>query len=206
MRFDQATTFIGPDGMPLTDTAQENREESMNPPRWTQLLECFQAVAATARGDWQQTYVVVAPECGDPLAGRCKAALARAIQSTNFLPPASWHTEISRENRIVLPLMDRVLVLGTGSELEAALPQLKTENPRTMLCGLHDLPVNQSWIGYRDLSDVPLNRLLLCLRSMFTSLILLNDKTSGHRLVDVAKRHGIPVVCKNSVRGLACTH
>lgn len=193
MRFDNAIVFVSPDGEPPSGDNQGATWSTIKPARWPELLERFKSLATRAMGDWEHSYVVVPPVSGDPLESRSKAALGQVIASENLLPPVSWHGDVARDNRHVMPLMERVLVIGSRSEVVNSTPSIRAIHPRALLCGQHDLTEQDTQIGYRYIGDVPIQRLLLCVVSMFTSVILLNRSQERSHLIDLARRHSVPV-------------
>jgi hypothetical protein len=194
MRLDNAIVFVSPDGEPLSGDNQGAAWGTIQSARWPELLARFKSLATRAMGDWEHSYVVVPPVAGDPLESRSKAALGQVIASENLLPPVSWHVDIARDNRHVMPLMERVLVIGSRNDVVSSTQSIRAIHPRALLCGQHDLAGQDAPIGYRYIGDVPIQRLLLCVASMFTSVILLNRNQEHSPLIDLAMRHSVPVV------------
>ena len=205
MRFDHPLIFVTDAGELLhADTPPERVGGQKDRVTWQHLISTYSAIADLARKDWLHTYVYLQPERNDPLLETKKVAMGRTIASSNLHVPACWYGEVRRINRHLLPIPERKLVIGSRDDLVAEIGEILAINGMAILYGLHEL--EPGLMRYRNISDVPLERLGFCVNSLFNAVIILNKDDLNHPLVQIAKQHGIPVEELTSKGGVLCTH
>lgn len=205
MRFDHPLIFVTDTGellhadMPLERVGGQKERVT-----WKHLISTYSAIADRARTDWLHTYVYLQSERNDPLSETKKVAMGKTNNSSNLHVPACWYGEVRRINKHLLPIPERKLVIASREDLEAEIGELLAINGMAILYGLHEL--EPGLMRYRNISDVPFERLGLCVNSLFNTVIILNKTDLNHPLVNIAKQHGIPVEELTSKGGVICTH
>ena len=204
MRFDHSLIFVTEKGELLhASKSPEYVDGYAFTTSWQGVVRNFTAVANIARKDWLHTYVYLQPDRDDPFLESKKVAMGRTIASSNLHAPACWYHEISRSNKQLLPISERKLIIGSEDDVNEEIDELLKLNANAILYGLCAL--RPGMMRYRNISDVPSERLDLCVNSLFNAVVVLSKSEMNHRLVKIAKQHGIPVEEMTSKGGVLCT-
>lgn len=192
MRFDEPYIFVDTHGRVL-DGGAIHLEKTPSIIPWKLRMERYRNIALMAQKNWWMIYAMVLP-CGAPPEelGQAKAALSACLGAENLHPPAMWYREMRVTNRQLLPMVERRLILGSKENLEMHFPRLRTMAPGQMFCGLHDM--DNELMGYRCISDVQLERMVMCIASLFTEVIDLGGEPSHVWLKKAAIERGIKTI------------
>lgn len=207
MRFDEPYIFVDTHGRVL-DGRVIHLEETPSVIPWKLRMERYRNIALMAQKNWWMIYAMVLP-CRASLEelGQAKAALSANLGAENLHPPAMWYREMSVAHKQLLPMVDRRLVLGSKENLVSYLPKLMESSPGRMFCGLHEMDGER--IGYRSIAEVSLERMTMCIGSLFTEVIDLGGEPSHAWLKSAAIERGIKTITpigeqENGVRHHVC--
>lgn len=182
MRFDQVFTFFDCDSG-MVHTAEGSWP--LSNPAEMRLLDRLSGFTEVANKDWARTHILLPTPVSDNGFTR---ALERYVFAWNMWPPARDYALIYAGNRKLMQPVCRKFIVGSGCR--NAVEEYRKREPKTLLFGTKNLNVK----GYRNVSDVPKDRLILCLKGLFVGVVKAGPVSNQERdLIEAAAIVGLSI-------------